>query len=621
MEINLILVGVVALILGVTIAYFLVPRQKVASSENHSQNEEDPQLCEEKLKKVKAEYEHKLADAKSQLASVEKIYPQSSSGTETPFSHHLVEEIEQLKKSITDYEGRLDDAEFEKEKIDKKYKENKKEYDELKQSFDVLNEEAKNSKKNLEQAEVELNEVKQNLQTKENAVLLMNTLLDSPKSDNDRVEKNKAIDNIQEFVEDKLLVSLKAYNEINDAELKGYKNNIWNWANLARKKWLNGKKTVAFVGEFSAGKTSIVNRILSQDNPNVRLLPVSSKATTAIPTYISHNQAEKIEFTTPNGELRRVENKQVFEKITKETLEEVRVSSIIQYFINSYKNENLKGLSILDTPGFSSNDAEDRRRTAEVIKETDVLFWVVDANAGEINKSSIDIIREDLQGHPIFVIINKADTKSEQDLEHLQNHIKNTMDKEGINVLGYIKFSQKHSITELMEAIKSVPNNPNKQDYLKGIYNKLLEEVKEADDDIEGYRKENDELEDVIDDIESEIDILIEEIEYISGRARSLPEQTKSWLGLGEDYYKMDISRYEEFLRNLDKISPYSQYLSETIHSLKEAVEQNTESQNEVQKAYEQYNSLEQLKEDFEKLIKKWDKNYLNRVKEKKNKK
>lgn len=612
METNIIIVGIVALILGAAIAYFLIPKKKV--NENHSQSEENAQILEGEINKIKAEYEHKLTEYKAKLESVEKVYVPTNDGEETPSSLHLVEEIEKLKKNIEDYEDKLDDAEFEIEKIEKKYKENKKEYDDLKQSFDVLDEEAKISKKNLEQVQNELGETKQNLQTKENAVLLMNTLLDSPKSDIDRVEKNKAIDNIQEFVEDRLIIALKGYNEINDNELKEYKNNIWNWANLARKKWINGKKTVAFVGEFSAGKTSIVNRILSQDTPNVRLLPVSSKATTAIPTYISYNQAEKIEFTTPNGELRRVENKQVFEKITKETLEEVRVSSIIQYFINSYENENLKGLSILDTPGFSSNDAEDRRRTAEVIKETDVLFWVVDANAGEINKSSIDIIREDLQGHPIFVVINKADTKSEQELESLQNHIKNTMDKEEIEVLGYIKFSQKHSIAELMDAIKSVPDNPNKQDYLKVIYNKLLEEVKEADGDIRKYRKKGDKLEGVIEDVEYEIGDLIEGIKDVSDGARNLPEQTKSWFGLGEEYYKMDKSRYNEFLRNLDRIYSYTNDLPETIQSLIEVVEQSVESQNEAQKAYEQYHHLTQLKDDFDTLIKKWDKDYLNRV-------
>ncbi len=37
----------------------------------------------------------------------------------------------------------------------------------------------------------------------------------------------------------------------------------------------------------------------------------------------------------------------------------------------TYKNPNLNGLSILDTPGFNSNDSEDRERTIDVINECD----------------------------------------------------------------------------------------------------------------------------------------------------------------------------------------------------------------------------------------------------------
>ncbi len=33
-------------------------------------------------------------------------------------------------------------------------------------------------------------------------------------------------------------------------------------------------------------------------------------------------------------------------------------SSLIKYFVMTYKNPNLNGLSILDTPGFNSNDSE-----------------------------------------------------------------------------------------------------------------------------------------------------------------------------------------------------------------------------------------------------------------------
>ena len=78
------------------------------------------------------------------------------------------------------------------------------------------------------------------------------------------------------------------------------------WEAIKRKSWIEGKKTVAFIGEFSAGKTSIVNRILSQDNPDVTLLPVSAKATTAIPTYIAGGDFTTYQFVSPDGTLKGI---------------------------------------------------------------------------------------------------------------------------------------------------------------------------------------------------------------------------------------------------------------------------------------------------------------------------
>ena len=74
----------------------------------------------------------------------------------------------------------------------------------------------------------------------------------------------------------------------------------------------------------------------------------------------------------------------------------------------TYKNPNLNGLSILDTPGFNSNDSEDKERTIEVINECDALFWVFDVNAGTVNRSSISLIKEKLN-KPLYVVINKQD--------------------------------------------------------------------------------------------------------------------------------------------------------------------------------------------------------------------
>ena len=64
-----------------------------------------------------------------------------------------------------------------------------------------------------------------------------------------------------------------------------------------------------------------------------------------------------------------------FKRVSKEILEQVKgVSSLIQYFVMTYENPHLEKMSILDTPGFNSNDSEDAERTIEVINECDALF-------------------------------------------------------------------------------------------------------------------------------------------------------------------------------------------------------------------------------------------------------
>ena len=57
------------------------------------------------------------------------------------------------------------------------------------------------------------------------------------------------------------------------------------------------------------------------------------------------------------------------------------------------------------------------------------LFWVIDANANDINKSSLDVISENVQDLPLFIVINKSDTKSPEELDSLEKHIKRTIQK------------------------------------------------------------------------------------------------------------------------------------------------------------------------------------------------
>ena len=165
---------------------------------------------------------------------------------------------------------------------------------------------------------------------------------------------------------------------------------------------------------------------------------------------------------------------------------------MIQYFVMTYKNPNLDGLSILDTPGFNSNDKNDAQRTMEVINECDALFWVFDVNAGNINRSSLSVIKEHLN-KPLYVVINKVDTKPDSEIKKVEDLIKKTLTNEGIDVHQYIRFSSKASLLDIMKPIKEVQHLAEREQYINDLRNLIVQildilnnQVKEAN---QKYRK------------------------------------------------------------------------------------------------------------------------------------
>ena len=125
----------------------------------------------------------------------------------------------------------------------------------------------------------------------------------------------------------------------------------------------------------------------------------------------------------------------------KEILDQVNVLSLIDTFVLGYQNKNIQNISILDTPGFGSNNKKLIEKTVTAIKEASAVFWLIDANTGEMNQSSINTIKEHLKGTELYVILNKCDTKSEKDLAALEAKIKSTVQQHSIVVKQLLRFS------------------------------------------------------------------------------------------------------------------------------------------------------------------------------------
>ena len=470
------------------------------SSDNEDKLKNEIAKAMADIKKLEGEINHLEGDLVNQKKKTTEIETKSAEkiGLLEKSNKQFSSELQETKTALqisSDNEGKLRN-ENEKAKANIKKLEN-----EIEDLEDDLDEQKKKTKKieaesaeKIEQLDKknkqissELEETKQNLQDaneqialkKESLSFVQEVMTAKRANDKSYSDRLKAIGEIKDYIEEDLEPFItENFNEIREGSDKWNKyfgNELNEWAEIASKHWVQGKVKIAFVGEFSAGKTSIVNKILSQNDASAQLLPVSTEATTAIPTYISGGIATSYCLYSPDNILKTI-SKETFGRVNKEILNQVKgISSLIRYFVMTYKNPNLNGMSILDTPGFNSNDKEDGERTLGVINECDALFWVVDVNAGTINRSSLSLIKEKLT-KPLYVVINKTDTKAEKEVERVEQLIKQTFTREGVVPKQYIRFSQKAPLDAIMNVVKSIRKTADSENYLNNIMNYLIPE-------------------------------------------------------------------------------------------------------------------------------------------------
>lgn len=486
------------------------------------------------------------------------------------------------------------DYKFEQSKNESLQKKNLELKDKLKKSEEEKRIELEKNK----ELSREYEELEHDLGVEQSYISIINSLLKAKEVKVENVEESAA-HALYNFVTEDFYDFFKK--EIHKDEMKQIHKEIWQWTNVQKKTWLKNKKVIALIGEFSAGKTSIVNRILTQDNSDVPTLPVSSKATTAIPTYIANAKDFNAQFTTVNGKLKSIST-ETFTKTTKELISKIYISSLIQYYVVSYNNDKLEGLSILDTPGFNSTDKEDTNRTVEVIKEADALFWIFDVNMGDINETSLNIIEKHLNGLPLYIIINKCDTKSNNEIEAVESKIKETLFNRNISTKAFIRFSDKNKVDDIMKYIQEIKSEKN----YNPILSKVEDYIENAEIDIK--QKYNTISEDYLESRES---LKVNQRMFKKYKKDAL-EITSDMFGMHEkkdklfsssSYYKLKEYEYLDFKKKLKRIEDIFIDLTNNLRAIEHLVECITVVSNEMTKLEEKRNSIDDIGKTFKKLI------------------
>lgn len=456
-------------------------------------------------------------------------------------------EIKRLKDKIDALDDKIDEKEDEIKKL-------KREQEKL-QNAQESSEKTRKLEEEKEQLQAEKNNLENELELKNKSLTFINEILSDKKITNyEKLYEN--LTDIRNYLEDTLLENIKQsrffYELYNESLLVDFDN----WQTIERKQWLKNKRTIAFIGEFSAGKTSLINAILKDGISTSIQLPTSMKATTAIPTYICSTSANRTSYYFLDKEnITKPLTENTFKIIDHGILENLgNIPSLLKYFIMECSNPNLNNLTILDTPGFS-NDDNDNEKTLEVINESDALFWVFDVNTGDINRSSLDIIKKHLK-KPLYIVINKVDSKSPGDIDKTEKHIIETLKNNKIAFKDIIRFSNKENkyLDKLKNKLKEItPTNQYKSmdDVIKeyksrflNYYNntrsdladnnhKYKKDIKNFETELNEFRKNINENKNQLNEDANDLSECIKDIRDAIKNLDKVKSDT--WFGLGDD--------------------------------------------------------------------------------------
>ncbi len=167
-----------------------------------------------------------------------------------------------------------------------------------------------------------------------------------------------------------------------------------------------GPFSLVVMGEFSAGKSTLLNALLGEE-----LLPTGITPTTSMVTQVTYGRDRSCALVYKTGEEKIIP----WEK-REELLQNVEPSELLEvkWVRITCPLDLLKDVSLIDTPGLNSFFAEHEIASTQFIQEADGLLWVFTAEqAGKATEKAILKNMGKFDSVSVVGILNKADRVKE----------------------------------------------------------------------------------------------------------------------------------------------------------------------------------------------------------------
>lgn len=170
----------------------------------------------------------------------------------------------------------------------------------------------------------------------------------------------------------------------------------------------NGNLFVSVMGQFSAGKSRLINNLLGK-----KVLPVHITETTALITMISYSEDEHAELLMSDSSIKRYSLEEALDLWQSgKASPELEKADTLHLFVDNALLKN--GLIIADTPGINTMIKRHVELSANIVGNSDTVLYVMGKSITETDVNFVNSIRENGVG-VTFVRTHMDELKSAEE--------------------------------------------------------------------------------------------------------------------------------------------------------------------------------------------------------------
>ncbi len=336
----------------------------------------------------------------------------------------------------------------------------------------------------------------------------------------------------------------------------------------------NQEYKIAVIGEFKTGKSTLINSMFI----GKEILYVSHLEATAIPTEVKYGETPVLKVYPKTNNPIENANPEIFDNPTPDIIKEKTAGESEaekQLIISStshaelfYKNENLKGVTLIDTPGINSNTPGIVDSVKDAIRSADLILFV--KRAKQFSNTELEFLRNDVFNEGVWrgaILIN--DDPFYADLDEGEKKDLKTSLKVQLHDIGrdhidirFIDFKNPISKENLSEdsfdeifgddsgnGIKDATNSSAAQELLK-----YLKANKKIGRNIRIYNKFRAYVNEALAECDIELEAMKLTPEELEDAKAKLSDQMKSFVGSYneiEDEFIADLEQIQDELKSM----------------------------------------------------------------------